>query len=65
MDDALLEQKAYIIRGVYNKGTTKFGIDWIGYNANRFSTIEDFVLENSEIEEKAILSLKELEANNG
>lgn len=50
-----LEQRAYIIKGVNNKGRTKLGMDWRGYNANRFATLEDFVLENSEVEEQELV----------
>ena len=50
-----LEQRAYIIKGVCNKGRTKFGMDWKGYNANRFATLEDSVLENSEVNEHELV----------
>lgn len=50
-----LEQRAYIIKGVNNKGRTKLGMDWRGYNANRFATLEDFVLENSEVEKRELV----------
>ena len=50
-----LEQRAYIIRGVCNKGRTKLGMDWKGYNANRFATLEDSILEDSEINEKELV----------
>lgn len=32
-----LEQRVYILRGVPNKGTTKLGMRWMGYDAMRFS----------------------------
>lgn len=50
-----LEQKVYIIKGLNNKGRTKLGMDWKGYNANRFATLEDFVLETSEAEEHKLV----------
>lgn len=50
-----LEQRAYIIKGVCNKGRTKLGMDWKGYNANRFTILEDFTLENSEAEEHKLV----------
>lgn len=34
------EQKTYIIKGIKNYGTTKLGMRWHGYNANRFAIIE-------------------------
>jgi len=50
-----LEQKVYIIKGLNNKGRTKLGMNWRGYNANRFAVLEDFVLENSEMNEKELI----------
>ena len=32
-----LDQRVYIIGGVRNKGTTKLGMLWEGYDARRFS----------------------------
>jgi hypothetical protein len=34
------DQKTYIISGITNNGTTKMGMRWYGYNANRFATFE-------------------------
>lgn len=50
-----LDQKVYIIVGLNNKGRTKLGMDWKGYNANRFSILEDFALENSEVDEMELV----------
>jgi len=50
-----LEQKVYIIKGLNNKGLTKFGMHWKGYNANRFAILEDSSLEDSEINEKELI----------
>ena len=50
-----LEQRVYIIKGLNNKGRTKFGMEWKGYNANRFATLEDSVLENSEVNKKELV----------
>ena len=30
-------------------------MNWRGYNANRFAVLEDFVLENSEMNEKELI----------
>lgn len=32
-----LEQRVYILKGIPNKGTTKMGMRWMGYDAMRFS----------------------------
>ncbi len=53
--NTLLEQKAYIIKGLCNSGKTKFGTKWYGYNANRFATLEECVLESSEVNEKELI----------
>ena len=45
-----LDQRVFIIKGIINEGTTKWGMQWIGYNANRFAT-----LDNVEIEEKELM----------
>lgn len=38
------DQRVYIISGIVNKGTTKMGMRWIGYDALRFKeTIESSV----------------------
>jgi hypothetical protein len=42
------EQKTYIIKGIKNFGTTKLGMRWHGYNANRFATIESTQIEAEE-----------------
>ncbi len=31
------DQRVYIIEGIVNEGTTKMGLRWIGYDANRFA----------------------------
>jgi len=35
------EQKVYIIKGVTNKGRTKYGLPWIGYRADRFVPLQE------------------------
>lgn len=32
-----LEQRVYILKGIPNKGTTKMGMRWMGYDAMRFA----------------------------
>ncbi len=49
--NTLLEQKAYIIKGLCNKGKTRFGTEWYGYNANRFATLDEDSLVYSKEEE--------------
>jgi hypothetical protein len=36
-----LDQRVYIIKGITNKGTTKMGMRWIGYDATRFRVTND------------------------
>ena len=43
-----LDQRVYIIKGAVNEGTTKWGMRWIGYNANRFSTLDSVEVEEKE-----------------
>jgi hypothetical protein len=31
------DQRVYILEGISNEGTTKMGLRWIGYDANRFA----------------------------
>jgi len=41
------DQRVYIISGIVNKGTTKIGMRWIGYDALRFKeTISSSVSKN-------------------
>jgi hypothetical protein len=40
-----LDQQVYIIKGVPNKGTTRWGMKWIGYDATRFQEVEDGKME--------------------
>ena len=46
------EQRAYIVSGVNNKGTTKNGLRWLGYCATRFADLESLSLEGAMEEEK-------------
>lgn len=43
-----LDQRVYIVKGAVNEGTTKWGMRWIGYNANRFSTLDSLEVEEKE-----------------
>ena len=46
-DDYLnfLDQRVYILKGVPNQGTTRWGMKWVGYDAKRFKEIEDDSME--------------------
>jgi hypothetical protein len=43
-----LDQRVYIIKNAINEGTTKWGMRWVGYNANRFSTQESLGVKEKE-----------------
>ncbi len=46
-----LDQNVYILKGVNNEGTTKMGMNWLGYNANRFKSadsMEDVIFAQAE-----------------
>lgn len=43
-----LDQRVYIIKGAVNKGTTKWGMRWIGYDSMRFSTQESVEIKERE-----------------
>ena len=43
-----LDQRVYIIKGAVNEGTTKWGMLWRGYNANRFTTQDSVEVEEKE-----------------
>ena len=40
-----LDQQVYILKGVPNKGTTRWGMKWYGYDATRFTDVEDSTME--------------------
>jgi len=42
------DQRVYIIEGIANEGTTKMGLRWIGYDANRFAEPESLMTEVKE-----------------
>lgn len=48
-----LDQRVYIIKGIINEGTTKWGMRWMGYKANRFAILDDLEV----IEEEHIFAL--------
>ena len=35
------EQRAFILKGAVNEGTTKWGVHWVGYNSKRFAVLDD------------------------
>jgi len=39
------DQRVFIIEGIANEGTTKMGLRWIGYDANRFAEPESLMEE--------------------
>ena len=45
-----LDQRVYIIKGVTNEGRTKLGMKWIGYNAQRFTTVDDIEIKEEKYE---------------
>lgn len=42
-----LDQRVYIIKGAINEGTTKLGMRWVGYRADRFRDVEYAGMESS------------------
>lgn len=38
-----LDQNVFIIAGVANEGTTRWGMEWLGYNANRFKSVDSMM----------------------
>jgi len=42
-----LDQRVYIINGLVNEGTTKLGMKWFGYRADRFREVEYAGMETS------------------
>jgi hypothetical protein len=45
-----LDQRVYIIKGVTNEGRTKLGMKWIGYNVQRFTTVDDIEIKEEKYE---------------
>ena len=43
-----LDQRVYIIKDIINEGTTKMGMHWMGYRADRFAILDDFSIEEKE-----------------
>ena len=39
------DQRVFIIEGITNEGTTRMGLRWIGYDANRFAEPETLMEE--------------------
>lgn len=44
------DQRVYLIRGAVNRGTTKMGMNWIGYRADRFRETEGTSISKKEYE---------------
>ena len=42
------EQRAFILKGAVNEGTTKWGVKWVGYNSNRFAIVDSLEVEEKE-----------------
>lgn len=43
------DQRAYMLVGVRNKGRTKFGLPWNGYNSERFQDLDKVSHEKVEV----------------
>jgi len=39
------DQRVFIISGISNKGTTKHGLNWLGYCSTRFAYLDDITIE--------------------
>ena len=42
------DQRVYILAGVVNEGKTRFDMPWYGYDATRFTKLEDVEIESLE-----------------
>lgn len=51
-----LDQRVYIIKGAVNEGITKMGMQWRGYNSNRFSLTDENRKPEFELEENFALN---------
>lgn len=53
-----LDQRVFIVAGINNQGTTRLGMRWYGYRADRFSEIDPgSLLDRAEEEKELELSL--------
>jgi hypothetical protein len=43
------DQRAYMLVGIRNKGRTKFGLPWNGYNSQRFEDLDTIRNEKEEV----------------
>jgi hypothetical protein len=43
------QQRVFLISGICNKGTTKMGFPWYGYNSDRFSKLNETKIEKKEL----------------
>ena len=42
------DQRVFIVSGIINKGITKMGLRWYGYDANRFADFDTLTIESYE-----------------
>ncbi len=53
-----LDQRVFIVAGINNQGTTRLGMRWYGYRADRFSEIDPvFSLNRAEEKKESELEL--------
>lgn len=50
-------QRVFLIEGVRNEGTTRNGLMWHGYAANRFAVLDKSPLMSMEVEEAELAGL--------
>jgi hypothetical protein len=50
------DQKVYIIKGLTNRGRTKYGLPWLGYRADRFVPLTEQSLSVKEKKQEPILN---------
>ena len=43
-----LDQRVYVLKNAVNEGTTKWGMRWVGYRADRFREVEYDYVESYE-----------------
>ena len=50
------DQKVYIIKGLTNRGRTKYGLPWLGYRADRFVPLTKQSISVKEKKQEPILN---------
>lgn len=50
------DQRVYIIKGIPNKGRTRFGLPWIGYRSERFTKLQEESMSVKKKKEEPILN---------